>query len=103
MKPLIVYLLLFFHALDVFAISERDSLIAELNKAIDNAGLYDSEKNKRIYELKQVFSELGEDDLQSQYLTCVKLYDEYKSFKFDSAFVYAKKNGESGHPVKWQC
>ena len=91
MKPLIVCLLLVFHVLNAFAVSERDSLINELNKAISDAGLYDAEKNKRIEELKEVFEDARKDDLQSQYFTCVKLYEEYKSFKFDSAFVYAKK------------
>jgi len=91
MKPLIVCLLLFFNVLNVFAISQRDSLINELDKAISDAGLYDAEKSKRIEELKQVYKGISKDDLQSQYFTCIKLYEEYKSFKFDSAFVYAKK------------
>lgn len=91
MKPLIVCLLLVFHVLNAFAVSERDSLINELNKAISDAGLYDAEKNKRIEELKEVFEDARKDELHSQYFTCVKLYEEYKSFKFDSAFVYAKR------------
>src|SRR5215207_10793848 len=91
MKPLIFCLLLFFNVLNVFALPERDSLIDELDKAIGDAGIYDAEKNKRIEELKQVYQGVGKDDLQSQYFTCLKLYEEYKAFKFDSAFVYAKK------------
>lgn len=90
MKPLVVCLLLFFNVLKVFAFSQRDSLIAELDKAIGDAALYDAEKNKRIEELKIVYQGISKDDLESQYFTCVKLFEEYKSFNFDSAFVYAK-------------
>jgi len=91
MKHLIICFVLVVHALKGFGISERDSLINELDKAIDEAGLYDTEKNKRIEELKEVYENDRKDDLHGQYFTCAKLYEEYKSFKFDSAFVYAKK------------
>jgi ABC-type uncharacterized transport system substrate-binding protein len=86
--------------LNAFAVSERDSLINELNKAIGDAGLYDAEKNKRIEELKEVFEDARKMICSSQYFTCVKLYEEYKSFKFDSAFVYAKKMEKAGGSIK---
>jgi hypothetical protein len=41
--------------------------------------------------LKLIFKSEEENQLQAKYNICLKLYEEYKSFKFDSAFVYAKK------------
>jgi hypothetical protein len=84
-------MLFFLQGYKAFAFSERDSLINELNKAITNAKLYDAEKNKRIEGLKLIYKSEEENQPEAQYNICLKLYEEYKSFKFDSAFVYAKK------------
>ena len=84
-------MLFFLQGYKAFAFSERDSLINELNKAITNAKLYDAEKNKRIEGLKLIYKSEAGNQPEAQYNICLKLYEEYKSFKFDSAFVYAKK------------
>ena len=84
-------MLVFLQGYKALAFSERDSLINELNKAITNSKLYDDEKNKRIGNLKLIYKSEEENQLQAKYNICLKLYEEYKSFKFDSAFVYAKK------------
>lgn len=71
--------------------SQRDSLIKALNEAITNAKFYDAEKLKRIDNLKAGFKLSPNINPELQYNLAVLLYEEYKSFKFDSAFVYAQK------------
>ena len=91
MRFLLVFSFIFFQGYTVFAFSDREELIDELNNAISNAHVYDDQKIKRIEELKTVYKGVQENQLQAQYDVCLRLYEEYKSFKFDSAFVYAKK------------
>ena len=91
MKCFVACLFILLQAKNVWAISQRDSLLNELDKAIKNAQIYDSEKIQRINFLKGTYKKASHRDLQAQYDGCLNLYEEYKSFKFDSAFVYAKK------------
>lgn len=64
-----------------------DSLLRELNRTIQASPSYDAEKNKTIGILRQKF--YRQDPSNFDY--CLKLYEEYKVFNYDSAFSYAKK------------
>jgi tetratricopeptide (TPR) repeat protein len=66
-----------------------------LNQEIGQAARYDGEKLQRIQRLKNSFQQPGNHSLPSQYQFYQKLFDEYKTFTFDTAFLYARKLTET--------
>jgi tetratricopeptide (TPR) repeat protein len=72
----------------VFAQHSTDSLLRELNATIERRNVYLSQKFSKIEELKNAVRHLKAIERFDQY---VKIYDEYKSFIYDSAFRYARK------------
>lgn len=72
----------------VYGGQKTDSLLAELNKAIENSKLYDGAKLKEINNLRR---SLKANTLTDRYDVYLKFYEAYKIFNFDSAFAYAKK------------
>ncbi|MEB0263282.1 MULTISPECIES: DUF6377 domain-containing protein [unclassified Mucilaginibacter] len=66
-------------------------LFDELKVAFDKKGDYDHQKEGRITALKKELKQLPLSDLQNQFAVGNKLYDEYKSYQYDSAYVYANK------------
>jgi len=86
MKRLLFLLLVLWLPLSGFSQSASlDTLKAELNKK----SLYDEQKEANILRLKNSLSRTP--DIHRQFNLCVKLYDEYKSYQFDSAYVFAVK------------
>jgi len=71
--------------------SDRDSLLYELNNAIKNTKMYDARKAENIKRIKTSFEGFKKNDLISQYQFSRQLYEEYKIFNFDTAYVYAGK------------
>lgn len=71
--------------------SQKDipSLLEELNRAVLQAPALDLKKQAVITELKKNL-QLRTDPL-SRYNTCLQLYEEYKTFKYDSAYNYARE------------
>ncbi|TXK46107.1 tetratricopeptide repeat protein [Pontibacter qinzhouensis] len=78
--------------------SAPDSLLAELSHVIANRETYINKTDKRIENLK---NELADDNLtqEEKFNLYNKLYFEYRSFKFDSAFTYALKLQEIAHKL----
>jgi hypothetical protein len=68
-----------------------DSLLLALKKEIGRKNTYDEEKQDRITRLKKLQQITSKYDYSKQYDLCVKLYDEYKSYQYDSAYVYVNK------------
>ncbi len=71
--------------------STNDSLLTVLKTEIKNKQYYDRAKENRISALKNQLAHLPKTDFSKQYLICDQIFDEYKDFKFDSAFVYVQK------------
>ncbi len=70
--------------------SQKDAsilLLEELNKAVEEAPAIDVKKQATITAIKQQLR--ANRDPLLQYNTCLQLYEEYKSFKYDSAYHYA--------------
>jgi tetratricopeptide (TPR) repeat protein len=84
----------------VYSRSEKDSLLNELNKAINNSKSYDAEKLAGLQKIKEPFKSSKNYSLSSQYDFYRKLYEEYKIFRFDTAFVYAGKMQEIAFSFK---
>jgi hypothetical protein len=71
--------------------ADTDSLLAELKAEIGRKSIYDDAKQTRIQQLKQLQHNIPKADYSKQYDVFLKLYDEYKSYQYDSAYVYVNK------------
>jgi hypothetical protein len=74
-----------------FSLGKTDSLLTVLKTELAKEKAYDNEKELRIITLKQQLSAIPQTDYNAQYTLCSKLYEEYKVFQFDSAYVYTQK------------
>ena len=68
-----------------------DSLLNVLKTELANKKTYDDQKEARITGLKTKLAATSKKDYLSQYNINVKLYEEYKVYQFDSAYVYTQK------------
>ncbi len=66
-----------------------DSLLKVLDKTVDNYQLYSNQKEEKLNKLKDLLK-ITSTDLQ-KYEICGQLYDEYRSYKSDSALTYARE------------
>jgi len=87
-------LLLFFFFISSFSLSAAnvDPLIDSLDRALQRKQFYVKQKYSRIEELKKSMrkSTLSKDNL-SLYKLNMALFEEYKSFKYDSAYYYLEE------------
>lgn len=75
----------------LFAAAIPDSAFDALKKEFDKKDIYDHQKENIIKGLKAELSRTSANNLQAQFNLSNRLYDEYKSYQFDSAYVYAKR------------
>jgi hypothetical protein len=66
-----------------------DSLFNKLNTALANKEVYVSNKQREIGKLTKKL--IGAASLKDKYLIYQSLYEQYKSFSYDSSYYYAKK------------
>jgi hypothetical protein len=90
-KKIIFFLFILCIAIKGSAISRNDSLLNMLLQTIEFSSKYDDKKISLINELRSSLQSLPVNDLEMQYQTIRSLYEEYKSFNYDSAFLYARK------------
>lgn len=89
MKKLIVCCCLFIYGtLNTYA---SDSLLNALKTAINNASGYDSQKLQKIADLKKRSRLTGSMSSKDFFDLNEQLYNEYKVFNYDSAYLYAGK------------
>ena len=96
-------LLLCFSAIQ--AQGERESLLRELDKAIAESGTFDALKHESIQRIKNSYDPLinaaaGSNKLSVQYDYSQALYEEYKIFRFDTAYLYARQLEDIGTQLK---
>ena len=70
------------------ASSDRDSLLVRLNETITNKETFVKAKLERIQKYRR---QLVHSDPAKRFELYSKLYEEYKTFIYDSAFIYARK------------
>ncbi|WP_375418943.1 DUF6377 domain-containing protein [uncultured Hymenobacter sp.] len=70
--------------------ASTDSLLTELNRALAHQKEYDGQRWRRIKVLTADFASHKADD-STKFRLGLLVYDEYKAFKYDSAFVYCQK------------
>jgi tetratricopeptide (TPR) repeat protein len=91
----VVCILVFlFTASFVFADTEIGESLRTLDGVVANRQEYVDEKNERIAQLKR---ELKDAVPSNRYTIYIKLYEEYKTFIYDSAFTYARKVQEEAY------
>ncbi len=74
---------------EALSLQNTDSLLIQLNHRIEMRDVYLQEKLERIDGLKQQVAKSP--SRENRYTLHVKIYDEYKSLNYDSAFLYARK------------
>ena len=78
--------------LSFFSCSSRnekmDSILLELDRTIDNRWRYEQEKLQKIARLKEELAKADEPLARMEYYSA--LFDQYKNYQYDSAFVYAQ-------------
>lgn len=72
---------------DLFAQSHVDSILNVLDREIGQRKKYAVAKESVVSDLKRQLK--GVYELRQQFLLNDKIYDEYKSYQYDSAYVYA--------------
>lgn len=75
----------------VHAKMSQDTIMSSLYQTIEDKGMYESEKKKRITEIKRML-EMPNITLEQRYDVNLKLYNEYKTYLSDSAIYYVKEN-----------
>ena len=65
-----------------------DSILLELDRTIDNRWRYEQEKLQKIARLKEELAKADEPLARMEYYSA--LFDQYKNYQYDSAFVYAQ-------------
>ncbi|AMR31291.1 hypothetical protein A0256_07565 [Mucilaginibacter sp. PAMC 26640] len=87
-------ILLFVFALlpfSLLAASNTNDLFDDLKSEFDKKSTYDQQKEAHIASLKAALRQLPAADLNKQFAACNNLYEEYKSYQYDSAYVYVNK------------
>ncbi len=88
---LIAFLFCLLQCFDTYANNETDSLLNALNRTIQQSGNYDQIKFGRIAEVLNDPAFRNGSTSEEQYRNYLKLYNEYRIFRFDTAFLYAQK------------
>lgn len=86
MKNILIYLLLC-QAIGSYANVRVDSILSILDKEIECRKVYYEQKESKLEELKQHFKHLRSQ--QEKYNLCNRLFNEYITYKYDSAYSYA--------------
>jgi len=91
MKVIVACLLLIVSTTCCIASEPSDSLLKQLNAAIKETALYDAVHLRSIAETQQLLNNSIAAIPDIKYDICLKLYEGYKYYNFDSALYYAKQ------------
>lgn len=93
MKLLFILWGVLFSTASAYAVARTnraDSLLTELNQVLAHKKEYDGQRLNRIGVLTAEFASSEVND-NTKFDLGLRIYDEYKAFKYDSAFVYCQK------------
>jgi len=96
-KRTLLYLILTF-SFTLYAQNDKDSLLKELDMALDNRAYYISLKEDRIDSLKNQL--VHAKDHQTKYIQGKLLFEEYQKYNRDSAIYYVQENLEISRKMK---
>src|SRR5690348_863993 len=90
-KRLLFFLLILGKAFIVECAPASDSLFETLRNTIESSPKYDAEKIAEINALKLSLQFSPKNDLKRQYQIIRSLYEQYKTFNYDSGFLYVRR------------
>jgi len=91
MRIFLFSILLILFGYQAFSTGKTDSLLSVLKTELAKRKSYDNQKESRIRKLKKsLLNNLNKADI-NQYGIYSELYEEYKVYQFDSAYVYTNK------------
>jgi hypothetical protein len=92
MKYKYLFILYFSLIFSTFATDQDDSIFVQLDKVLEQKQELKKQKWLRIEALNQQLRDSEEKkEIQFQYQVCANLFEEYKSFQYDSAFKYTNR------------
>jgi tetratricopeptide (TPR) repeat protein len=91
MRVFLLTIFLILSGFSVFAAGKTDSLLEQLKTEISRKKIYDAQKQRRIKEIKSSLLSASGKDLSQEFAIFNKLYEEYKVYNFDSAYVCTQK------------
>jgi tetratricopeptide (TPR) repeat protein len=91
MRIYILVLFLSFLGYSAYSSTKVDSILVVLKIELSRKNIYDDKKDLRIKALKAKLDNTSKTNFNAQYDLCSKLYEEYKVYRFDSAYVYTQK------------
>jgi hypothetical protein len=91
MRSLILLILLIDVSLSVFAQKTIETDFKKLDHELSKKQIYDSRKEAVIKKLTLLFKSTSSLNPEKQFKLCAQLYDQYKSYQYDSAYVYSGK------------
>jgi len=91
MNRTIVVLVFILHSIVSYSNNSKDSLLKELEHTLQNRNLYFLQKTSRIEQLTNQYYTTKPSDYAREYSLCLKLFNEYESFTYDSAYNYIVK------------
>jgi hypothetical protein len=68
-----------------------DKILTTLKSELEKEHFYDLSKEKRIKQLRNELDHTDINNFNDRYALCGRIFEEYHSFKFDSAFIYVRK------------
>lgn len=83
--------LLLVFGFSAFSSDRTDSLLTVLKTELSRKKIYDGQKELRIKRLKKQLATTPQTNFNAQYSICGQLYEEYKVYQYDSAYVYSQK------------
>lgn len=90
MRGILLFVFVFIR-FSLLAAQSTNDLFDELKVEFGKKSTYDHQKEAHIAGLKARLRQLPAADLERQFKASNNLYEEYKSYQYDSAYVYANK------------
>src|ERR1044072_566486 len=69
----------------------NDSLLEQVNITIEEAPVYDAERKRQIAAWRNALHDAKHTSPKEQFEICRQLFEQFKVYKYDSAFAYARK------------
>lgn len=81
----------FIIGIQCYAAPQTDSLLVRLNAVLAEKDVYITAKLKRIDQYRQALNNIKSKDPQREFVLLQHLAEEYKTFVYDSAFIYIQR------------
>jgi hypothetical protein len=91
MRIFIPALVLILFGYSAFSSAKTDSILNQLKIELTKSKIYDNQKELRIKNLKNELAAIPVANNNARYSVCEKLYEEYRVYQSDSAYVYTQK------------